>query len=155
MYNNIHKDNDINIGFKNILIFIEGDLYVTLTANSIINNTKETMNIYYYKKDFWTLLSKSPKRPLSTVYLKENTQDKTLNNEIGINKFKQLYYDKYNYETGKFDLMTSNMQREYKRDLKKLYRLFNKDKDYVKDINGYEEIMLKDFHNSYGCKNCR
>tara|TARA_B100000900_G_scaffold355486_1_gene324750 strand:+ start:251 stop:463 length:213 start_codon:yes stop_codon:yes gene_type:complete len=39
MYNNIHKDNDINIGFKNILIFIEGDLYVTLTANSIINNT--------------------------------------------------------------------------------------------------------------------
>ena len=47
---------------------------------SIITNTKETMNIYYYKKDFWTLLSKSPKRPLSTVYLKENTQDKIMNN---------------------------------------------------------------------------
>lgn len=38
-------------------------------------NTKETMNVYYYKKDYWTLLSKSPKRPLSTVYLKENALD--------------------------------------------------------------------------------
>ena len=37
--------------------------------------TKETMNIYYYKKDYWTLLSKSPKRPLSTIYLKENVLD--------------------------------------------------------------------------------
>lgn len=38
-------------------------------------NSKETMNVYYYKKDYWTLLSKSPKRPLSTVYLKENILD--------------------------------------------------------------------------------
>ncbi|MAD57193.1 MAG: hypothetical protein CMK44_01290 [Porticoccus sp.] len=38
-------------------------------------NSKETMNIYYYKKDYWALLSKSPKRPLSTVYLKENMLD--------------------------------------------------------------------------------
>ena len=38
-------------------------------------NSKETMNIYYYKKDYWTLLSKSPKRPLSTVYLKEKVLD--------------------------------------------------------------------------------
>jgi len=37
--------------------------------------SKETMNIYYYKKDYWTLLSKSPKRLLSTVYLKEGEQE--------------------------------------------------------------------------------
>ena len=42
--------------------------------------TKETMNIYYYKKDYWTLLSKSPKRPLSTVYLQENKLDNIMNN---------------------------------------------------------------------------
>ena len=42
--------------------------------------TKETMNIYYYKKDYWTLLSKSPKRPLSTVYLKENKLDGIMSN---------------------------------------------------------------------------
>lgn len=43
-------------------------------------NSKETMNIYYYKKDYWTLLSKAPKRPLSTVYLKENILDKMIEN---------------------------------------------------------------------------
>ena len=42
--------------------------------------TKETMNIYYYKKDYWTLLSKAPKRPLSTVYLKENKLDGIMKN---------------------------------------------------------------------------
>ena len=33
------------------------------------------MNIYYYKKDYWTLLSKSPKRPIDTIYLKENQKE--------------------------------------------------------------------------------
>lgn len=33
--------------------------------------TKDTMCIYYYKKDYWTLFSKSPKRSIDTVYLKE------------------------------------------------------------------------------------
>lgn len=42
--------------------------------------TKETMNIYYYKKDYWTLLSKAPKRPLSTVYLQENKIDNIMDN---------------------------------------------------------------------------
>ena len=40
--------------------------------------SKETMNIYYYKKDYWTLLSKSPKRPSSTIYLRENQQEKIM-----------------------------------------------------------------------------
>jgi chaperone BCS1 len=38
------------------------------------------MNIYYFKKDYWTLLSKSPKRPSSTVYLKEGLKDNIMNN---------------------------------------------------------------------------
>ncbi len=41
-------------------------------------SSKETMCIYYYKKDYWTLLSKSPKRPLSTIYLKENEREKIM-----------------------------------------------------------------------------
>ena len=40
--------------------------------------SKETMNIYYYKKDYWTLLSKSPKRPSSTIYLKQEQQEKIM-----------------------------------------------------------------------------
>ena len=47
-------------------------------------NTKETMNIYYYKKDYWTLLSKSPKRPIETVYLKKEQKEDIINSA---NKF--------------------------------------------------------------------
>jgi hypothetical protein len=45
---------------------------------------KETMNVYYYKKDYWTLLSKSPKRSPSTVYLKEGQQEELM---ASVNKF--------------------------------------------------------------------
>ena len=38
-------------------------------------STKETMNIYYYRKDYWSLLSKAPKRPGDTIYLKEGQKD--------------------------------------------------------------------------------
>jgi hypothetical protein len=34
-----------------------------------------SMNVYYYKKDFWMLLSKTPKRSLDTIYLKEGEKE--------------------------------------------------------------------------------
>tara|TARA_B110000967_G_C18874665_1_gene557593 strand:+ start:1169 stop:2482 length:1314 start_codon:yes stop_codon:yes gene_type:complete len=40
--------------------------------------SKGTMNIFYWKKDYWDLLSKSPKRPLATVYLKENHKEEIM-----------------------------------------------------------------------------
>jgi hypothetical protein len=40
--------------------------------------TKDTICIYYYKKDYWTLFSKSPKRSIDTIYLKENEGEKLL-----------------------------------------------------------------------------
>ena len=39
-------------------------------------SSKETMCIYYYKKEYWALLSKSPKRPIETIYLKEGEREK-------------------------------------------------------------------------------
>ena len=55
--------------------------------------SKETMNIYYYKKDYWTLLSKSPKRPLSTVYLQENVLDEIMEttNKFFSPKTREIY----------------------------------------------------------------
>ena len=49
-----------------------------LKVKRITASSKDTMNVYYYKKDFWQLLAKSPKRPLSTVYLKEGIKDDLL-----------------------------------------------------------------------------
>ena len=40
--------------------------------------SKETMNVFYWKKDYWTLLSKSPKRSIDTVYLKENHKEEIM-----------------------------------------------------------------------------
>lgn len=40
-----------------------------------IKCSKETMRIYYYKKDYWALLSKAPKRPIETIYLKNGQRD--------------------------------------------------------------------------------
>ena len=38
--------------------------------------SNKTMCVYYYKKDYWILLAKSPKRPIDTLYLKKGVRDK-------------------------------------------------------------------------------
>uniref|UniRef100_A0A6C0CDV6 AAA+ ATPase domain-containing protein n=1 Tax=viral metagenome TaxID=1070528 RepID=A0A6C0CDV6_9ZZZZ len=41
-------------------------------------SNNETIKIFYYQKEFWSLLSKSPKRSIDTLYLKEGEKDKLL-----------------------------------------------------------------------------
>ena len=43
-------------------------------------STKETIRIFYYKSEYWVLLSKSPKRPIETIYLKKDIKEKLLKN---------------------------------------------------------------------------
>ena len=43
-------------------------------------SSSDTMRVFYYKKDYWALLSKSPKRGLNTIYLKEGVRDELLSN---------------------------------------------------------------------------
>ena len=38
-------------------------------------SSSETIRIFYYRKDYWSLLSKLPKRPIETVYLKKGMKD--------------------------------------------------------------------------------
>ena len=40
--------------------------------------SNETMRIFYYRKDYWSLLAKAPKRPIDTIYLKEGQRDSIL-----------------------------------------------------------------------------
>ena len=40
-----------------------------------LQSTNETMSTYYYKNEYWTLLSKVPKRPLRTIYLKKGVKE--------------------------------------------------------------------------------
>ena len=41
-------------------------------------SSKETMRIYYYKKDFWCLLAKAPKRTPDTIYLRKNEKEEII-----------------------------------------------------------------------------
>ena len=37
--------------------------------------TPESMNVYFWKKDYWVLLAKTPKRKTETIYLKEGLKE--------------------------------------------------------------------------------
>jgi len=39
---------------------------------------KHTININYWRKEYWTLLFKCPKRPIETLYLKEGVKEKMI-----------------------------------------------------------------------------
>ena len=83
-----------------------------------------------------------------------NINDKQLEDEPGIPELKQLYYDKYNYNTANFDDMTSEMKIIYEKDLKIVFEQFsNGDEKFDSEkIKNFSDIKLKNFHNSKGCQ---
>jgi len=38
-------------------------------------SSNKTVKVFYWRKDYWNLLFKSPKRPIETLYLKENQKE--------------------------------------------------------------------------------
>ena len=85
-------------------------------------------------------------------------RDRDLTGEQGIPELESLYYDKYDYHTGKFDGMTDKMRTEvYNKDLLTFYQAFTGRKEIPKNSNGeytitrFSQIPLRDFHNSQGC----
>lgn len=52
--------------------------YIREKHESQKKSTNDTIRIYYYQKEFWTMLSKLPKRPIDTLYLKEGEKEKLL-----------------------------------------------------------------------------
>jgi SpoVK/Ycf46/Vps4 family AAA+-type ATPase len=49
--------------------------FVQEKRQDIRKSTNETIRVFYYKKEFWALLSKLPKRPLDTLYLKKGQKE--------------------------------------------------------------------------------
>ena len=84
--------------------------------------------------------------------------NKNLEEEPGIPELKNLYYDKYDYDTGKFTGMTNEMSKTYQRDVETLYKAFSGNDEIPKDeitgaplISKFSDIKLKNFYNSEGC----
>ena len=77
-YETIFKKLTIKSDTKDILIDLidEAKDNIKKQYDKYKQKSKETIRIFYYKKDYWSLLSKSPKRPIDTIYL---TKDKKEN----------------------------------------------------------------------------
>ena len=78
---------------------------------------------------------------------------KMLINEPGIPELSKLYYDKYDYNTGRFIGMTEKAKKLYENDVKIFYKTFTGKKNVPNNIKTFSDIPLKDFHNLSKCKN--
>jgi hypothetical protein len=94
---------------------------------------------------------------LNTIKLKNNdgtTNTKTMSliDEPGIPELKQLYYDIYDYQTGKFTKMSENSKKAYNHDLNLFYKTFTGQRNMPDNIKNFSDIKLKDYHNNLRCK---
>jgi hypothetical protein len=94
---------------------------------------------------------------LDIDYGTEIIKDKQLGNEIGIPELEKLYYDIFNYETGRFTSMSSKARESYEKDLKTFYKTFTGKNDYSTwNSNGdkkFQDIPLIAYHDTEACKN--
>jgi len=65
---------------KDILIqFIDSaDEFSEKHIKDATKSEKNTINIHYWRKDYWNLLFKCPKRPIETLYLTEGVKEKMI-----------------------------------------------------------------------------
>jgi len=94
---------------------------------------------------------------LDLDYGTEIIKDKQLGGEIGIPELEKLYYDIYDYQTGRFNSMSSNAKEAYKKDLKMFYNTFTGKNNYSQwNSSGdkkFQDIPLIAYHETEACKN--
>ena len=76
---------------------------------------------------------------------------KTLGNEPGIPELESLYFDVYDYNTGKFESMSDTMVKQYSTDLKAFYELFTGKKTVPENIKKFSQIPLRDYNTAKPC----
>jgi hypothetical protein len=81
-----------------------------------------------------------------------DSQPKTLGDEPGMNEFKQLYYDKYNFETNSFTDMMPDTQKQFELDLKTVYSRFTGNSLIPDSVKSFSDIHLKDYNRSGVCQ---
>ena len=81
-----------------------------------------------------------------------NSNMNSLIDEPGIKELQELYYDKYDYSTGKFVGMTSETAIQYKKDLKIFYTAFTGNKEMPPEITKFSDIKLNLYGREKGCQ---
>jgi hypothetical protein len=82
----------------------------------------------------------------------EYDDTKNFNDEIGIPELENLYYDVFDFKTGKFHQMSKKSKEQYKKDLATFYSVFSGKKKMPENIKKFAQIKLRDFHNQELCK---
>jgi hypothetical protein len=89
-------------------------------------------------------------------YGEEVVKDKTLGQEIGIPELDKLYYDIYDYASGKFNEMSKKSSTDYNNDLEIFYKTFTGKKDYRQWNSSkkkkFSDIPLIAYHDTEQCK---
>jgi len=93
---------------------------------------------------------------LDLDYGEEVIKDKTLGQEIGVPELEKLYYDIYDYGTGKFTTMSKNSRAAYNQDLRIFYKTFTGKSNYSRwNASGkkkFSDIPLIAYHDTEQCK---
>jgi hypothetical protein len=76
---------------------------------------------------------------------------KTLANEPGIPELEALYFDQYDYNSGKFSSMSDEMVKLYNIDLLAFYTLFTGKQTLPSNITKFGDIPLRDYNISRPC----
>ena len=93
---------------------------------------------------------------LDIDYGAEVVRNKTLGQEIGIPELEKLYFDVYDFGTGKFNAMSKKARAAYRQDLKTFYKTFTGKNDYSSwNASGnkkFNDIPLIAYHDTEACK---
>ena len=81
-----------------------------------------------------------------------DSNSNSLMDEPGMKELQELYYDKYDYSTGKFVGMSENTAKQYKNDLKIFYTAFTGKKELPPEITKFSDIKLTSYQNEKGCQ---
>jgi hypothetical protein len=83
-----------------------------------------------------------------------NTDDsiKSLSNEPGIFELQQLYYDKYDFNEGKYVGMSEKMKKSYSSDLAQFHKFFTGSDKIPEEIKKFSDIKLRDYMKFPICK---
>jgi len=77
---------------------------------------------------------------------------KPLTSEPGIPELEMLYYDVYDYNTGKFTSMSEDMVTQYNKDVQTFYTLFTGETQLPKEITKFGQIPLRNYQKIGQCK---
>lgn len=76
---------------------------------------------------------------------------KTLFDEPGIPELEKLYYDVFNYESGKFYKISEQSKEQYNKDLEIFYKAFT-GKKINENVKSFQNIQLVDYNKLAKCK---